>query len=92
MKGHSYYIISRIHAVNTMFILIAGWGGSGELTCRLLHCTYSALWKQVSRSSPHLSDRELISASLTAQLVKNPPVMQEILVRFLGREDPLEKG
>ena len=31
-------------------------------------------------------------ASLVAQLVKNPPAMQEILVRFLGWEDPLEKG
>ena len=27
-----------------------------------------------------------------AQLVKNPPAMQETLVQFLGREDPLEKG
>ena len=27
-----------------------------------------------------------------AQLVKNPPVMQETLVRSLDREDPLEKG
>ena len=31
-------------------------------------------------------------AFLTAQLVKNPPAMQEILVQFLGWEDPLEKG
>ena len=30
-------------------------------------------------------------ASLIAQLVKNLPAMQETLVRFLGREDPLEK-
>ena len=30
--------------------------------------------------------------SLIAQLEKNPPVMQETLVRFLSREDPLEKG
>ena len=30
-------------------------------------------------------------ALLVAQLVKNPPAMQEILVRFLGQEDPLEK-
>ena len=30
--------------------------------------------------------------SLIAQLVKNPPAMQETQVRFLGREDPLEKG
>ena len=27
-----------------------------------------------------------------AQLEKNPPAMQETPVRFLGREDPLEKG
>ena len=31
-------------------------------------------------------------ASLGAQLVKNPPAMQETLVRFLGQEGPLEKG
>ena len=30
--------------------------------------------------------------SLIAQLVKNPPAMQETPVQFLGREDPLEKG
>ena len=31
-------------------------------------------------------------ASLVAQLVKNLPAMQETLVRFLGWEDPLQKG
>ena len=31
-------------------------------------------------------------ASLIAQLVKNPPAMQETLVRSLGWEDPLVKG
>ena len=31
-------------------------------------------------------------ASLTAQLVKNRPAVQETPVRFLGWEDPLEKG
>ena len=30
--------------------------------------------------------------SLVAQLVKNLPAMQETLVRFLGLEDPLDKG
>jgi len=30
-------------------------------------------------------------ASLVAQLVKNPPAMQEIPVQFLGWEDPLEE-
>ena len=31
-------------------------------------------------------------ASLLAQMVKNPPAMQETPVRFLDWEDPLEKG
>ena len=31
-------------------------------------------------------------ASMIAQLVKNLPAVQGIPVRFLGQEDPLEKG
>jgi len=31
-------------------------------------------------------------ASLVAQLVKNPPAMEETWVQSLGWEDPLEKG
>ena len=34
----------------------------------------------------------LPGASLIAQLVKNPPAMKVTLVRFLGKEDMLEKG
>ena len=34
----------------------------------------------------------VLGASLVAQLVKNPPTMRETWVRFLGLEDPLEKG
>ena len=33
-----------------------------------------------------------LRASLEAQLVKNLPAMQEILVPFLGQEDLVEKG
>ena len=33
----------------------------------------------------------VLRASLTAQLVKNPSAMRETRVRFLGQEDPLEK-
>ena len=33
-----------------------------------------------------------VRASLIAQLVKNPPAMQETPVRLLGWEDTLEKG
>ena len=35
--------------------------------------------------------RTEMGASLVAQLVKNPPAMQETLVRCLGWEDPLEE-
>ena len=31
-------------------------------------------------------------ASVVAQLVKNPPAVQETWIRSLGWEDPLEKG
>ena len=33
-----------------------------------------------------------LGASLVAQLVKNPPSMQETPVQSLGQEDLLEKG
>ena len=33
-----------------------------------------------------------ISDFLIAQLIKNPPAMQETVVRFLSQEDLLEKG
>ena len=39
-----------------------------------------------------LPEFELQWASLIAQLVKNLPEVQETPVRFLGQEDPLEKG
>ena len=35
---------------------------------------------------------ELESSSLIAQMVKNPPAIQETWVQSLGWEDPLEKG
>ena len=34
----------------------------------------------------------IIRASLIAQLVMNPPAVQETPVQFLGQEDLLEKG
>ena len=49
----------------------------------LLSSRLGKLW------STHLKNKW---ASLVAQLVKNPPAMWETWVRFLGWEDPLEKG
>ena len=49
----------------------------------------------VAKSQTRLSDFHFHLmgwASLIAQMVKNPSVMQETLVRSLGQEDPLEKG
>ena len=40
----------------------------------------------------NLASDTFLRASLTAQLVKNPPALRETWVRSLGREDPLEKG
>ena len=37
-------------------------------------------------------DLENLSASLVAQMVKNPPAMWKSWVQSLGWEDPLEKG
>ena len=39
----------------------------------------------------HTHTRVCMHASLIAQLVKNPPAMQETLIQFLGWEDLLEK-
>ena len=40
----------------------------------------------------NLSNDYACLASLIPQLVKNPPAMQVTPGRFLGQEDPLEKG
>ena len=40
----------------------------------------------------HFPNDEWCWASLRAQLVKNLPAMQETSIRFLGQENPLEKG
>ena len=64
---------------------------------------YSKKWKErgelkkefLNKEEPELEDLEyshsVHEASLIAQLVKNPPVIQETLVQSLGWENPLEK-
>ena len=46
----------------------------------------------IKHSQGYLVPSQGLWASLIAQLVKNLSAMQKILVQFLGREDPLEKG
>ena len=50
-----------------------------------------------AKSLTQLSDSATMTtayfgAPLLAQMVENPPAMQETQVQFLGREDPLQKG
>ena len=52
----------------------------------------SYLFWKLQKVRDHIYMFILARASLVAQLVKNPPAMQETLVQFLGREDPPEKG
>ena len=50
-------------------------------------------WKSEIKVTAYLAESFLPDlTSLIAQLIKNPPAMQETPVRFLDREDPLEKG
>ena len=54
-----------------------------------------AIVQGVTKSQTQLSHCKIghsFLGSLIAQLVKNPPAMQETPVQFLGQEDPLEKG
>ena len=46
----------------------------------------------LSQFSLKFTCKLLSVASLIAQLVKNPPAMQETPVQFLGWDDLLEKG
>ena len=45
----------------------------------------------MNKGSERTFSKEHTQASLVAQTVKHLPAMQETRVRFLGREDPLEK-
>ena len=51
---------------------------------------YNLVTKQ-QRSVFHILISFIFSATVVAQLVKNPPAMQETSVRVLGWKDPLEK-
>ena len=60
------------------------------------YCTGIQLGDRVFNTLLNIRIREIIQgvrtqASLVVQSVKNLPAVQETSVRFLGREDPLEK-
>ena len=62
-------------------------------TTERLILSFSQLTYRLPRSrANHLVGGQGVEASLIAQLVKNPPAVQETPVWFLGWKDPLEKG
>ena len=64
----------------------------GIFTCYLKTKTESAITIVLILSFFKICVYAIIRASHIAQLVKNPPAMQETQVRFLGQEDLMVKG
>ena len=53
---------------------------------------WRAMVHRVAKSQTRLSDEAQHRLYMVAQMVKNPPEMQETRIQSLGQEDPLEKG
>ena len=70
-----------------------GWGVVSGLGAALRPCIHGRPGQRCLQDPVQIEGVAPDSgASPVAQLVKNPPATQETPVRFLGREDPLEKG
>ena len=91
LRGHHHFIL-MLPGVK------APWGGPASSSNSISPATTKECLLFASPVLTHClitSHEELIicpssGTSLIAQLVKNPPAMQEILVQFLGWEDLLE--
>ena len=70
-----------------------GWGRAWSNTPRRLDLTQRAIGvlEAVKKKVLFVLYKDVFELPWVAQLVKNPPAMQETPVPFLGREDPLEK-
>ena len=71
-------------------IFLSLLSGRRKQTSDIFSLLYTNLNQQLKKG--HKVKFRKSRASLVAQLVKNLPAIQEIPVRFLGLEDPLEKG
>ena len=82
-------VTKRLEIIQTIFFFV-----QTIITIFLLGCScftivlVSGIQQSESAITIHISP---ISSTL-AQLVNNPPAMQETVVQFLAQEDPLEKG
>ena len=95
--GFSEELVSRVRPKGLLLgsqILLLQWGLSrvGEVSTE--SCLLG-IWQGLSYrflGGLILQGPLCILASLVAQMIKNLPAMRETRVRFLGQEDPLEKG
>ena len=93
-------MVKNLPAMQETWIRSLGWEDplkKGKAThSRILawRIPWTVLVRGIKKNQTRLSNFcfLLTRASLIAQLVKKPPAMQEAPVRFLGWEDPLEKG
>ena len=84
MEFFSLYIYTYIHTYIYIYMFFSNTEFNelkGSVNLSIFHWTTEVI-----------TYKYLICASLITQLVKNLPAMQETPVRFLGEEDPLEKG
>ena len=83
------------HSLLSLLFTLGGlyWGNQARGLLPLLCPAYEADHRYSSFLLQHSwSLAFLFGFSLVAQMVKNPPAMQETWVRSLGQEDPREKG
>ena len=68
--------------------MVGAWsvvlGGSSEKLC--------GIYSELPHPQGKASEMGCLYTSQVAQMVKNPPAMQDTQVRSLGQEDPLEEG
>ena len=86
-------LVKNLPAMRETCVQSLGWEdplGKGKVTHSII-LACSPWGRKESDTTEQLSF-SLLRAFLIAQLVKNPPAMQETPVQLLGREDPLEKG
>ena len=83
--------LKRLSSSSSVLFGLPGSSAGKESTC---NAGYSGSLPGLGRSPAEGTGYPLPYswASLVAQMVKNLPAMQETPIRFLGWEDPLEKG
>ena len=89
-----YIYISNIKIYRTLYNFWS-WTSYKETGCYVVSWVRNLFWVQMrlSRLGGRFAYLHTVEwASLVAQLVKNPPAMQETPVGFLAQGSPLEKG